>query len=509
MPSNTSCLGLDNNQCNWPRGKVVGGSSVLNYMIHTRGNRRDYDNWAEMGNEGWAFKDVLKYFKKMENVNIPDIAANTKYHSTDGHVSVSYAPYHTKIAVAIMDAAKEMNFPILDYNGRTQTGYSYLQLHLNNGTRASASRSYLHPIRHRPNLHVKKYSEATKILINPHTKEAYGVEFRNAHRTYHIKARKEVIVSSGAINSPKLLMLSGIGPKKELTRLNIPIMSNLRVGYNLMDHITLGGITFMIDKPYSLTTDRVLNNRSALIQYLSYHRGPISIAGGCEVIAFYDLKDPTNPDGYPDLELLFQGGSIVSDPLLRKNFGIRDDIYNKIYKPIESKESWMVWPMLLLPKSKGRIILQDANPKSKPLIFPNYFSHPDDINTLVDGVQRIMELVHMPALQKIGTKLHTIPIPACKHFGFGTRAYWECQARQFTFTIYHYSGTAKMGPKSDKTAVVDPRLRVYGIKNLRVIDASIMPMIPAGHTNAPTYMIAEKGADMIKEDWGYPTDTPS
>lgn len=501
MPSDTSCLGLDNNQCLWPRGKVVGGSSVLNYMIHTRGNKKDYDNWEAMGNEGWGWDNALHYFKKMENLDIPVLAANKKMHSTDGHVSVSYAPYRTKIADAVMEAARDMNFPLVDYNGETQIGYSYLQLHLRNGTRASSSRSYLHPIRDRPNLHVKKLSEVNKILIDPATKTAFGVEFVSGGNTRKVFASREVIVSAGAINSPKLLMLSGIGPKKELKRLRIPMLANLRVGYNLMDHITIGGLIFMIDKPYSLTTLKIINNRTALIDYLYYHQGPISIAGGCEVIAFYDLKNPGDPDGHPDLELLFQGGSIVSDPLLRKNFGIRDQLYDQIYKPIEGEESWMVWPMLLLPKSKGRIILRDANPRSKPLIFSNYLTHPDDVKVLVEGVQKVLELVEMPSFKKMGTRLHTLPIPECEPYGYGTYNYWECQARHLTFTIYHYCGTAKMGPRWDKTAVVDPRLRVYGINRLRVIDASIMPMIPSAHTNTPTYMIAEKGADMIKQDW--------
>lgn len=505
MPSNSSCLGLDNNQCNWPRGKVMGGSSVLNYMIHTRGNKKDYDNWEAMGNEGWGWRDVLKYFKKMEKVDIPEIARDKRMHSTEGHVSVSYAPYRTPIATAIMDAADRMGFPTVDYNGHTQIGYSYLQLHLMNGTRASSSRSYLHPIHGRPNLHVKKFSEVTRILIDPMSKRAYGVEFKNRNLQYKILAKKEVILSAGAINSPKLLMLSGVGPRKEMKRLGIPMLANLRVGYNLMDHITIGGLTFMIDKPYSLTTQSILNNRTTLIQYLSYHQGPIAIAGGCEVVGFYDLKHPNDPDGWPDMELLFQGGSITSDPLLKRNFGIKEDIYNKVFRPIENKESWMVWPMLLLPKSKGRIILRDTNPLSKPLIFANYLSHPDDVDTLIGGVEKVLEIIKMPSFKAMGTRLHTIPIPQCEPLGFGTRAYWECQARHFTFTIYHYSGTCKMGPARDKTAVVDPRLKVHGIRNLRVIDASIMPMIIAGHTNTPTYMIAEKGADMIKEDWGFRT----
>lgn len=487
-------------------GKVMGGSSVLNYMIHTRGNRKDYDRWEAMGNPGWGWSEALKYFKKMEKFGVPEYENDTLYHNLNGPVSITYSPFRTEIAQAIMEGAAEMGQPIVDYNGESQIGYSYLQLHLRNGTRASASRAYLHPIANRPNLHVKKYTEVDKILIDKNTKRAYGVEFKVQGRLYRIRASKEVIVSAGAINSPKLLMLSGIGPKKHLDRLKIPVLANLRVGYNLMDHIAMGGLTFMIDEPYSITTDKIIDNRTNLVDYFMYHQGPMSVAGGCEVVAFIDLKQPNAKDGHPELELLFQGGSLVSDPLLRKNFGIRDDIYDKVYKPIEGQESFMVWPMLLLPKSKGRILLKDANPKSKPVLFSNYLNHPDDVNIIVDGVEKIIELMEQPALKKMGTRLYREPIPGCEHLEFASRDYWECQTRMFTFTIYHYSGTCKMGPSSDKAAVVDPRLRVYGIKGLRVIDASIMPEIPAGHTNAPTYMIAEKGADLIKEDWGYPIE---
>lgn len=455
-----------------------------------------------MGNDGWGWEEALHYFKKMENIEaIPDLARDTRMHSTEGNVGISHSPYKTKIAEAVMEAAKESNMPIVDYNGEQQVGYSYLQLHLRNGTRASSSRSYLHPIRNRRNLHVKKFSEVYKILIDRRTKTAYGVEFYSNGGIHRVLASKEVIVSAGAINSPKLLMLSGIGPKKELQRVGIPLIQNLKVGYNLMDHITIGGVIFTIDKPYSLKTDRILNNHSALVNYLYYHQGPISIAGGCEVIAYHDLKNPDDPKGFANLELLFQGGSFTSDPTLRKNFNIRENLYQEVYAPLEKKETWMVWPMLLLPKSKGRITLKDANPFSKPLIFPNYFAHPDDVDVMIQGIQKVFDLVKMPALQKLGTKFYDKPLPPCAHHGFGTYKYWECQARHLTLTIYHFSGTCKMGPVWDKSAVVDPRLRVYGIKRLRVIDASIMPMIPSAHTNAPTYMVAEKGADMIKEDW--------
>ncbi|GLV38211.1 uncharacterized protein CBL_12857 [Carabus blaptoides fortunei] len=503
-PSDTSCLGFDNRQCNWPRGKVMGGSSVLNYMIHTRGNRRDYDGWAAMGNIGWDWQNVLKYFKKFETFNVAEDDPEN-LHGYDGPVSVSHAPFHTGIANAILESARQMGEPIVDYNGARQVGYSYLQLHLRNGTRASASRSYLHPIARRENLHVRKYSEVDRLLMEPTTKRVFGVEFRTAGRIHRIRAKKEVIVAAGAINSPKLLMLSGIGPRQDLERLKIPVQVDLPVGYNLMDHISMGGLTFLIDQPYSLITNRILDNSSTLIDYFMYHKGPMSIAGGCEVVAFYDLKDPGNPDGHPNLELLFVAGSLVSDVALRRNFGIRDDIYEKVYKPIEGQDTFMVFPMLLLPKSKGRIVLRNANPRSKPRIYSNYLAYQEDIDVIVDGVLKTIELSEQPALQALGTRLYREPLPACAQHRFGSREYWACQTRQFTFNIYHYSGTCKMGPAGDPTAVVDPRLKVHGVKGLRVVDASIIPEIPAGHTNAPSYMIGEKGADMIKEDWGFPT----
>lgn len=378
-----------------------------------------------------------------------------------------------------------------------------MQVSMREGIRESASRAYLHPVRNRPNLHVKKLSMVTKILIDPETKQTYGVEFVNNNKMYSVRAKKEVIISGGAINSPQLLMLSGIGPKKQLTKMGIPVISNLKVGHNLMDHIALGGLTFIVDKNIqSLRTEKIITTENLKL-YFNEHKGPMAIPGGCEVLVFQDLDNPQDKDGYPSIELLFQGGSIVSDPVLRKDFGITDEIFNQVYKPIENEETFMVFPMLMRPKSKGRLMLKSASYKHKPYIFPNYFDDQKDVDTIVQGVRLILNITSQPALKKIGARLHNVPIPQCAHFTFASNEYFECMARHFTFTIYHQSGTCKMGPSSDKKAVVDPRLRVYGVKGLRVVDASVMPEIPAGHTNAPTFMIAEKGADMIKEDWGY------
>ncbi|XP_030752917.1 glucose dehydrogenase [FAD, quinone]-like [Sitophilus oryzae] len=502
-PNGKACLGFDGQRCNWPRGKVVGGSSVLNYMIYTRGNRRDFDNWAAMGNVGWSYKDVLPYFRKIENFSIPT-PHDQRYHGYDGYLDVSYAPYRTKIADAIVNSSQQYGIPYTDYNGPTQIGVSYLQLTLNEGVRESSSRAYLHPIRTRPNLHLSKYSMVKRIIIDPATKKVQGIEMQKNGQTHIIRARKEVVVSAGAINSPQLLMLSGIGPSKHLKQLGIPVLSNLRVGFNLMDHIAIGGLTFLINEPVSLKTEKIMNLKN-LKDYLNRRQGPLTIPGGCEVLVFHDFDHPNDPDGYPDMELLFQGGSIVSDISLRKDFGITDEIYNAVYKPIESKDSFMVFPMLLRPKSKGRLMLKNANYKTKPFIFPNYFADPKDMETMIKGVRLVLNITSEPALQALGAKLHNIPIPQCADRPFGSDAYFECMARHFTFTIYHQSGTCKMGPKTDKRAVVDPRLKVYGIQGLRVMDASVIPEIPAAHTNAPTFLIAEKGSDMIKQDWGFKT----
>lgn len=305
-PSGTYCMGMDNGQCNFPRGKVMGGSSVLNYMIYTRGNRRDYDGWSEAGNVGWSYEEVLPYFKKVENFSISG-GYDESYHGKEGHVRVTYSPHMTKIADAVMEAGRQMGVGYVDYNGATQVGMSRLQVTMRDGVRESSSRAYLHPINGRPNLHVSKYSMVSKILIDPNTKTAYGVEFVKNRKMYRVKARKEVVLSAGAINSPQLLMLSGIGPKKHLQKLGIKVLSNLRVGYNLMDHIAVGGLTFMIDKPYSIKSNTIIS-RDNLYQYLNYHLGPFSIPGGCEVLSFHDLNNPQDPDGYPDIELLFQAG---------------------------------------------------------------------------------------------------------------------------------------------------------------------------------------------------------
>ncbi|KAJ8713018.1 hypothetical protein PYW08_008322 [Mythimna loreyi] len=504
MPSNKYCAGFQNKQCNWPRGKVVGGSSVLNYMIYTRGAKPDYDNWKAMGNDGWGWDDVLPYFKKVENYNIPAFDKPV-YHGHDGYLNIEHAPFRTSKGKAWVKAAQEMGFKYGDHNGEDPAGVSFLQLSMKNGTRHSSSRAYLHPINGRKNLHVSKDSLVTKLIFDDTNTKVIGVEFKKQSRKYKILANKEVILSAGAINSPQLLMLSGIGPRDHLEAMRIRIVKDLPVGYNLMDHVAAGGVHFLVQQQNSsFSSESILNNIGLVFKWMKTHKGPLSVPGGCESLIFMNLNDKFNSTGWPDMELLFIAGGLNSDPLLRRNFGFGNEIYKETYGPLGRSDTFMIFPMLLRPKSKGRIMLQNRNPNEHPALLPNYFEHPEDLQKIVEGIKVAVEISKQPAMSKIGAKIYDVPIKECLKYGpFGSDEYFACQAKMFTFTIYHLSGTCKMGVENDATAVVSPRLKVHGIEGLRVIDASIMPAIVSGHTNAPVYMIAEKGADMIKTDWGY------
>lgn len=493
---------MKNKRCNWPRGKVIGGSSVLNYMLYVRGNKKDYDGWETLGNPGWGSDEALYYFKKSEDNRNPYLA-RTPYHSTGGYLTVQEAPWHTPLAAAFVQAGVEMGYENRDINGEFQTGFMIAQGTTRRGARCSTGKAFLRPARLRKNLHVAMHSQVTKILINPDTKVTYGVEFLRNGAKHIIKARKEVILSAGAINSPQLLMLSGVGPKEHLESLKIPVIQNLKVGENLQDHIGLGGFTFMINQEVSLVQSRY-ENVPAVLRYATLGDGPLTVLGGVEGLAFVNTKYVNSSDDFPDIEFHFCSGTTSSDGgnQIRKAHGITEDLYNNVYEPINNKDAWSAIPVLLRPKSKGIIKLRSKNPFDYPLIFPNYFFDDFDMKTLVEGVKIVLAMSRTKSFQKFGSRLHNIPFPGCVKVPLYTDAYWECMIRHYSVTIYHPVGTCKMGPYWDTDAVVDPQLRVYGIKGLRVIDASIMPTLVSGNTNAPVIMIGEKGSDLIKEFWG-------
>ncbi|XP_034185970.2 glucose dehydrogenase [FAD, quinone] [Osmia lignaria lignaria] len=504
-PSDKYCMGMKGHRCKWPRGKVMGGSSVLNYMIATRGNPKDYDRWAELGNDGWAYKDALKYFKKLENIQIPKLRNDKKYHSTDGPVTIDYAAFKSPLLTAFLEAGQELDYPLVDYNGQKHIGFSQIQSNTFRGYRMSSNRAYLSGIR-RSNLQVTKMSMVHKILVDRKRKRAIGVEFVKNNRRMTVYANKEVILCAGAIGSPQLLMLSGVGPAEHLTKLGIDVIKDSRVGDNLMDHIVYGGLTFTVDEPVSgLMYDLVDISKPYAKDFLMDQKGPLTVSGGVEGIAFADVDNPKNRDGMPNIELMALMGSIYSFKVTMDNFGFNQEILDK-FSFFQSTYSWGVFPMLLRPKSRGWIRLRSRDVNVKPRIVANYLDDPEDIRVLLKGIRFALQVGETKAMRRLGVKFYNRTVSDCDKYPFDSDDYWLCNTRMETLSIYHYSGTCKMGPKNDKTAVVDPTLKVIGIKGLRVADASIIPEIPSGHTNIPVFMIAEKCADMIKKEWGYPTD---
>lgn len=238
---------MDDRRCNWHRGKVLGGSSVLNNMLYARGNKNDFDNWLKQGNLGWGYNDVLHYFKKSED-NQDSSLVRTPYHSAGGYLTVSEAPYKTPLAEAFTLAVQEMGYGVHDINGKHQTGFMVPQGTIRNGSRCSTAKAFLRPARIRKNLHVMLNTMVTRIIIDPITNITSGVEIIHNNTKYYVRVHKEVLLSAGPINSPQLLMLSGIGPEKHLAEMGIPVISHLNVGKNLQDQIGLGGLMFLIDK---------------------------------------------------------------------------------------------------------------------------------------------------------------------------------------------------------------------------------------------------------------------
>nr|XP_024217684.1 glucose dehydrogenase [FAD, quinone]-like [Halyomorpha halys] len=461
---------------------MLGGTGAMTGMTYMRGHKDIFNGWAKNGNGGWSYEACLPFFKKSENNKNPDIIEK-EYHGTDGPLVVQQFPYQPQFAEDLLRAVEEIGYRVGDLNGVNQTGISVAQKMVEDGVRSSTSRAYLRPHLNRKNLVIKINSRVTRVLINQQSKRAEGVVFIDLDGTIKcVLARKEVILSAGTFGSPHLLLLSGVGPKVELEKLNIKVIQNLNVGQNLHNHVSVS-ISIVGHSTNSLR----LNSKSVLREYLDNGTGPLSSTGLTQVTGF--LKSKYTGD-IPDLQVWFDSFS-AGCPLFQKDGNEAND--DNVVK-IKAR------PANVLPRSKGYLTLKSNDPLDYPLIYPNYLAEERDVDILVDGIKTIIQIIETNALKKYNLKVESTPKEKCAHLPFAKDQYWKCLVKWYTETENHSSGTCKMGP-SPTDAVVDPELRVHGIPNLRVIDESIFPYGPNSNPIASIVMVAEKGSCMIQRRW--------
>ncbi|XP_071448090.1 glucose dehydrogenase [FAD, quinone] [Hetaerina americana] len=494
-PQEMACLGNPEQRCGWPRGKVLGGTSVINGMMYLRGSKDDFDGWASEGNPGWTYHDVLPYFLKSEdNLELYDM--DRGFHARGGPLPVGRFPYHPPMSRAILAGGRELGYETrVDFNGRKRTGFGIAQSTARNGSRVSSARAFLRPARARPNLDILLDTLATRVLINATTKRAYGVEYirmkdNPENRTERAYARKEVVLSGGAVNSPQLLLLSGVGPRNDLKELNIPVIHHLPgVGENLQNHVA-----FFVNFFTNESATASLNWATAM-EYLLFRDGLMSGTGVSATTALLHSRLSEDPMGdNPDLQYFF-GGYLAN---CARTGQVGEMMMNA---PPGATRSVQFIPVVIRPKSRGYIKLRSADPWAHPLIQPRYLTHQEDVEKLVDGVKLAIRLSETDALKAFGLRLDTSKAPGCENFVFGSDEYWTCAVRYQTGPENHQAGSCKMGKDPANGAVVDAELRVHGVAGLRVMDASIMPAVTSGNTHAPAVMIAEKGADHIKTTW--------
>uniref|UniRef100_A0A1B0D7C5 Glucose-methanol-choline oxidoreductase N-terminal domain-containing protein n=1 Tax=Phlebotomus papatasi TaxID=29031 RepID=A0A1B0D7C5_PHLPP len=489
----------------WPRGKMLGGSSSMNTMIYVRGNEDDYNNWERLGNPTWGWRYVLPYFKKSEGNRNPEIANayGKYYHSTKGPLSVELYNSSDPLSLDIIKAAEELGFQFVpDINGYNHIGFTLSQGTLKSGVRESAATAFLVPTKNRSNLHVVKNAHVLSLEIT-NNGVVSGVRM-NLRGQKEVKAfaKKEVILSAGTINSPQILMLSGIGPASHLEDLGIPAIKNLSVGKNLQDHPQVA-LFIQMDKTSakSATVEDLLRS---YLTYLTHHSGMFASTGTAETIGYINTRDPSAR--YPDFQYYhigFQKGQ--SDDIITfvESLGYNDVLANTASDVVKDGTVILVLVTLLEPKSRGEILLRSSDPVDKPKIYANYLQENTDVESFIRAIRLYLKFLTTESYKNHEAELVAIPIPECDALNFDSDEYWACYIRYMVGTLYHPVGTNKMGPNSDPDSVVDYKLRVKGTTGLRVIDASIMPVIPRGNTNAPTMMIAEKAANFIKNRWGF------
>ncbi len=455
-----------NRQHTLPRGRILGGCSTINGMLYIRGQREDYDSWALSGATGWSWDEVLPYFIRSE---AQQFHTQSPLHGTGGELSVSNLPDKHEVSAKIISAFEQAGYPRNDdFNGETQEGSGYFQVTMRDGQRCSTYHAFLQPILNRPNLDVITGAQVDKVLFD--NDRACGVAYQIKGSTKQAVATKEVILCAGAIDSPRVLMRSGIGPSSELNNLNIPVLvDNAEVGANLQDHFVVPMMWQLKDGTPSLNSRlQGFGILKEVMRYFISRNGAMTLPGA-EVGAFVKgSQDATRP------EIQYHCLPVTGEPDEKKP---------------HAQPGLTLAPCVLRPEARGRVSLRDANPISDPRFELNYLSTDNDVRLTLSGMHIARHVASQPALSGLIAK-ERLP---------GSDSATETQMLDFAAkagsTVHHPVGTCRMG--SDDNAVVDPQLRVRGVRGLRVVDASVMPTQVSGNTNAPVIMIAEKASDLV------------
>ena len=459
----------------WPRGKVLGGSSSINAMVYVRGNPKDFDDWHKAGNPGWSYSELLPYFKRMESWQ----NGGDKYRGSEGPLNVSDVSSQLHpLCQNFIAAGEEIGLSFNpDMNGEEQEGVGHYQITTHLGRRMSTSRAYLRPVMKRKNLTVIMKAQVTRILFKGN--QAVGVEFKKNKIIQQVKANREVILSAGAVNSPQLLLISGVGPESVLMDAKVPIVHHSpAVGKNLQDHL---GVSYFYKSKVPTLNDQLRPWWGKLLQgarYILTRTGPLSLSvnqSGGFVRTRVGLKSP-------NIQLYFSPVSYSLEPPGRRAM-LNPDPFSAVLLGVSNCKS----------NSRGQIRIKNDNPMEPPIIEPNYLSHKDDVRDLLDGVKLLRKLAQTKSFSKVIYDEFR-PGPDCK-----SDSELIEDIKENAWTVFHPSSTCRMGPDPLKN-VVDSSLKVYGIKGLRVADASVFPELISGNINAATIMIGEKASDLILED---------
>ncbi len=452
-----------------PRGKLFGGCTSVNGTVYMRGHATDYDEWAALGNDGWGYQDVLASYKQHENY----IGRPSSLHGSVGELDVRKPAENNRLAHALIEAAVQRGHQRNDdFNGERQDGFGIFDLNQRRGVRLSSSRAFLHPVLGRGNL--KVFADTLVERINFSGSQAIGVTIRRDGKKQRLLASREIVVAAGTVNSPQLLMLSGIGPADMLRRHDIRVVQDLPgVGANLQDHPTASvAMSNPGAESYALSWRTAPRVAAAPLRYLFARRGMLA-SNAAEAGGF--LRSSPELDR-PDLQMTFM-------------VGLKDNP-----RTLPRRHGFVLHVAVLRPATRGQLELVSADPAARPLMYPNFLQDRDDLQRLIYGLKEARRIIAMPALARYsGNELSPGPTVS-------TDADLEAFIRANVATTYHPVGTCKMGPTRDPMAVVDSRLRVHGVTGLRVADASIMPNIIGGNTSAPSMMIGERAAGFILED---------